>query len=468
MQTAKVPVTVVGGRYGVGQKDITPGMVLAIYKNAEQENPKDSFTVGINDDVTHLSLPTEPEPVVVPPGTKQCLFWGMGSDGTLSANKNAITLIGTNTDQHVQAHFVYDSKKAGGFTVSHVRFGPERIESSYEIQAADFISCSQSTWIPKFKEQLWANIKPGGTCVLNVPQRTAEEVGAMLPAVMKRHAAEKNINLYVIDANAVAKAAGLGRHTNNIMTAVFFKLSHVLEVNEAVTLFKESMRKAYKAKGSDIVNRNIDGVDQAFGNLLKIDYPREEWAKAEDVDTVCPSRPVFCTEVMDKMSALDAGDLPVSAFDPRGHFPTATTQYEKRGIALSVPVVDMDKCTQCNKCAAICPHAAIRPFLATQVEVDKAPATFEMRKAKGGVEVAGHMYRMQVAPDDCTGCQACSNTCADDALVMTPLPEVQNVEQTNWDFGIGLPDRGARVEKSSVKGSQFQLPMLEFSGACEG
>ncbi|CAK0893148.1 unnamed protein product, partial [Prorocentrum cordatum] len=468
MQTAQVPVTVLGGRYGLGQKDLTPGMVLSVFENSRKEMPKDGFTIGIDDDVTHTSLVPEAEPVLCPPGTKQCLFWGMGSDGTLSANKNAIKLIGTQTDQHVQAHFVYDSKKAGGCTVSHLRFGPERIESSYNIMSADFISCSQSTWVPKFKDQLWATIAPGGTCVLNIRQKTPEEVSEVLPAVMKRIAAERDIKLYTIDANAVAKACGLGRHTNNILTAVFFKLSEVLDVDEAISLFKDSMRKSYKAKGKDIVERNLKAVDQAFENLHRIHFPKDEWLSAVDHKPVDPGRPAFCTEVMDKMSALDADNLPVSAFDPRGHFPTATTMYEKRSFALSVPVTDMDKCTQCNKCAAICPHAAIRPFLITQVEADRAPQTFEMVKAKGGIETAGLMYRIQVAPDDCTGCQACSNTCGDGALTMTPLPEVVNMEQSNWDFGIKLPDRGSYVEKSTVKGAMFQKPMLEFSGACEG
>jgi homodimeric pyruvate:ferredoxin (flavodoxin) oxidoreductase len=468
MQTAGVPVTTIGGRYGLGQKDITPGMVMSIYANGELELPKDNFTIGIEDDITFSSLPAFPEPNVVPAGTKQCLFWGMGSDGTLSANKNVIKLIGTQTDQHVQAHFVYDSKKAGGCTVSHLRFGPERIESSYEIASADYISCSQSSWIRKFKEQILKNIRPGGTAVLNIPQKTVEDVSAALPAIMKRMAAEKDVQLYTIDANAVAKACGLGRHTNNILSAVFFKLSEVLDVDEAIELFKGSMRKSYKAKGQDIVNRNLEAVDQAFANLHKIEFSKEEWLNAVDENVDTSDRPAFCTEIMDPMSALNANELPVSAFDPRGHFPTATTQYEKRGIALSVPVTDMDKCTQCNKCAAICPHAAIRPFLMTQVEADQAPESFEMMKAKGGVETAGYMYRMQVAPDDCTGCQACSNTCGDGALTMTPFAKVIDVEKDNWSFGINIPNRGELVEKATVKGAQFQKPMLEFSGACEG
>jgi len=467
-QTASVPVTVLGGRYGLGQKDLTPGGVMSIFANGDSKTPKDSFTVGIEDDVTFGSLPAFPEPNTCPPGTKECMFWGMGSDGTLSANKNVIKLIGTQTEQHVQAHFVYDSKKAGGATVSHLRFGPERIESSYDIMAADYISCSQTSWIRKFKDQMWKKVKPGGTVVLNIAAKTTEEVTEFLPAIMKRTAAERDVNVYVIDANAVAKACGLGRHTNNILSAVFFKLSAVVEVNEAVDLFKNSMRKSYKAKGQDIVNRNIEAVDQAFANLIKVDFNKKEWLNSVDAEVDVSDRPAFCTEIMDKMAALDANELPVSAFDPRGHFPTATTQYEKRGIALTVPVTDMDKCTQCNKCAAICPHAAIRPFLVTQVEADQAPGSFTMQKAKGGVETAGYMYRMQVAPEDCTGCQACSNTCGDGALTMTTYAKVIDVENQNWDFGIAIADRGGLVDKTTVKGSQFQTPMLEFTGACEG
>jgi homodimeric pyruvate:ferredoxin (flavodoxin) oxidoreductase len=468
-QTGVTGIETFGGRYGLGSKNFTPGMADAVFNNLNQDSPINSFSVGITDDVTFRSVEQTMEPDVCPPGTRQCVFWGMGSDGTVSANKNAIKLIGENTDQYVHAYFAYDSKKAGGCTISHLRFGPEPIDSPYEITNADFVSCSQPTWIHKFTGQMLRTIKPGGVFVLNNPAKDADDAEARIPAALLREVAQKDVKFYTIDANKVAREAKLGRHTNNVLTSVFFKLSEVLPFEEAETLLKNSMRAAYQAKGEDVVKRNFRGVDLAIENLISISYDKQKWlALEEKSDLDEGNRPAFATEFMDPLNALEGNDLPVSAFEARGHYPNATTQWEKRGIALTVPVTDMDKCTHCNKCAAICPHAAIRPFLVSQLEVDKAPEAFEMAKAKGGAETAGYMYRIQVAPEDCTGCEACSFACGDGALTMTPLNDVIKEEKDNWSFAIGLPNRGERVNKFSLKGSQYMQPLLEFSGACEG
>jgi len=464
----KSSIQAVGGRYGLGSKEFTPAMAMGVYDNLKAENPIQSFSVGIEDDLTFRSISYGPEPDVCPPGTKQCMFWGMGSDGTVSGNKAAIKLIADNTDQHVNAYFAYDSKKAGGCTISHLRFGPHHIDSPYQITNADYVGVSQPTWVKKFTKMMVRDIKQGGTLVINNPSKNTADCEQRFPASLLRDIANKDVQLYVIDAARVAREAKLGRHTNNILSAVFFKLSGVLPFQEAIDLLKTSMRQQYQAKGEDVVMRNVRGVDLAIENLVKIEYDKARWADFNKAVAEDRERPAFATEFMDKLNQLEGDELPVSAFDPRAHYPNATTQYEKRGIALTVPVTDMSKCTQCNKCAAICPHAAIRPFLVSQLEEDEAPKEFHMSKAKGGAETAGYNYRIQVAPDDCTGCEACSWACGDGALTMTPFSDVIEVERDNWDFGIGLEGNGARVGRNSLKGSQFQKPYLEFSGACEG
>lgn len=468
LQTVGNSIKVVGGRYGLGSKEFTPSMARAVFDNLKQKRSIESFSVGIEDDVTHRSISVGPEPDVSLPGTRQCLFWGMGSDGTVSANKNAIKLIADNTDLFVQAYFAYDSKKAGGCTISHLRFGPHPIDSPYAIQNADYIAVSQRTWPHKFPNVMLETLKEKGAVVFNSASKTTAEFEEEMPQAILNQIGAKQAQVYTIDANMVARENGLGRHTNNVLASVFFKLSGVLPFEEAEKLLKQSMRKAYAAKGEELVQRNLKAVDAALANLVKVDVPYAKWANLKKVNTFDPNRPEFCTEIMDPLNALEGNKLPVSAFNPRGHSPNATTQYEKRGIALTVPIVDMDKCTQCNKCSMICPHAAIRPFLISQLEADIAPKEFDMRVAKGGNDVAGMMFRIQVAPEDCTGCEACTWACPDDALKMQPLPDVIEVERKNWTFAAKLPDRGYMVDKTTVKGSQFQKPLLEFSGACEG
>ncbi|EER08083.1 pyruvate:ferredoxin oxidoreductase, putative, partial [Perkinsus marinus ATCC 50983] len=468
LQSIGSTLKVIGGRYGLGSKEFTPAMAEAVFENLKQPRPVENFSVGIEDDVTHRSIKVGPEPDVSAPGTRQCLFWGMGSDGTVSANKSAIKLIADNTDQYVQAYFAYDSKKSGGCTISHLRFGPEKIESPYAIMNADYIAVSQRTWPHKFPRVIVETLKPGGIAVFNSASKTAEEFLAEMPEAVINQLGEKEAHIYTIDASKVARENGLGRHTNNVLAAVFFKLADIIPYESAEKLLKDAMKKAYSAKGEDLVQRNYKGVDAAIANLVEIQYDPKvfsTYSKPEDVD---PTRPAFCTDLMDRLNALEGNNLPVSSFDPRGHYPPATTQYEKRGVALTIPIVDMDKCTQCNKCSAICPHAAIRPFLISQLEADVAPKAFDMRMAKGGNDVAGMMYRIQVAPEDCTGCEACSWACPDNALTMTPLEDVVEVQRPNWSFAISLPSRGYMVDRHTLKGSQFQQPMLEFSGACEG
>jgi pyruvate dehydrogenase (NADP+) len=468
LQTVGNSIKVIGGRYGLGSKEFTPAMARAVFDNLKQPNPLQSFSVGIEDDVTHKSIKVGPEPDVSAPGTRQCLFWGMGSDGTVSANKNAIKLIADHTDLNVQAYFAYDSKKAGGCTISHMRFGPSEIDAPYAIQKADYIAVSQRTWPHKFPNVMLETLADGGSVVFNSASKSAADFEAEMPQAILNEIGRKHANVYTIDANKVARENGLGRHTNNVLAAVFFKLSGVLPYDEAEKLLKQSMRKAYAAKGEELVNRNLKAVDAAIENLVKIEAPFAKWESFSKIEPVDPTRPEFCTKIMDPLNALEGNALPVSAFNPRGHYPPATTQYEKRGIALTVPIVDMDKCTQCNKCSMICPHAAIRPFLISQLEMDQAPKEFDMRVAKGGNDVAGMMFRIQVAPEDCTGCEACSWACPDDALTMTPLPDVIETERANWSFAANLPNRGYMVDKNTLKGSQFQKPLLEFSGACEG
>ena len=338
LHTSGRNIKVVGGRYGLGSKEFTPAMARAVYENMQQTTPIESFSVGIDDDVTRRSLTVGAEPEVAPSSQRQCLFWGMGSDGTVSANKNAIKMIADNTNLNVQAYFAYDSKKAGGCTISHLRFGPDPIDSPYAVMAADYIAVSQRTWPSKFPNAMLETLKEGGSVVFNSKSKTAAEFMAEMPVPIVNQVGIKKANVYTIDANKVARENGLGRHTNNVLSAVFFKLSNVLDFPQAEKLLKDSMRKSYASKGEELVQRNIRALDSAIENLVKIPVDFESWARfKKQVPPVDPKRPEFCTEVMDKMNALEGNSLPVSMFNPRGHYPPATTQYEKRGIALTIP-----------------------------------------------------------------------------------------------------------------------------------
>lgn len=471
---------VLGGRYGLGSKDLTPKDAMAVFHNGEVNEPKRKFTVGIVDDVTQLSLP----PVSLDKLPKadesvtECVFFAMGSDGTVSANKNAIKLIGSNTDLYVQGHIVYDSKKAGGATVSHLRFGGKPINKPYEIVEAGYVAVHEPTWPKKFPKAIMAKLRPGGTLVLNSHCTTPAELERILPCEMLRAISEKEAQLWVVDALAIAKRYGLGKHINNVMQAVFFKLgfdSSILDYEtKALPMLLDSLAKTYSRKGEETIRRNSEATKAATASLVRIEVP-QAWATAVVDSTATGS--FTGDQAYDKLSyrvgRMEGSELPVSAIDVRGRYPTGMTKHEKRGIAPMIPIVDMDKCTQCNLCSVICPHAAIRPFLLDTVENDAVPT--ETRPAKGGSEVQGFHYRIQVTPLDCTGCEACSWACPDDALTMVNVstlgddPVVAR-ETDNWNYLINLPERSTPRHNSreTARQSQLSLPMLEFSGACAG
>jgi len=469
---------IVGGRYGLGSKDFTPAMVKAVFDNLAQDAPKNHFTVGITDDVTYTSLPLGEEVDVAPEGTIQCKFWGLGADGTVGANKSAIKIVGNNTDLYAQGYFAYDAKKSGGITMSHLRFGKERIQSPYLIKTADYIACHNPAFVRKY--DLLAGIKDGGTFVLNCPWN-ADELNAHLPASLKRTIAEKHLNFYTIDAVKLAGKVGLGGRINMIMQTVFFKLAKVLPVDEAVTHLKEAIVKAYGKKGEKVVQMNYAGVDAALDNLVKVDVPAG-WASAPSSGGEAPSDPEWVLKVMRPMIMQDGDNLPVSAFaaeldgayqwtGPDGSFPVATTKYEKRGVAINVPEWNAENCIQCNQCAFVCPHAAIRPILVSEEGLAGAPAAFNTIPAMGkGME--GLKFRIQVSTLDCTGCGNCADICpgkkGEKALVMKPLVSQTEREVANHEFSVKLPVRDDVMSAETVKGSQFRQPLFEFSGACPG
>ncbi|XP_064607290.1 pyruvate:ferredoxin oxidoreductase-like [Liolophura sinensis] len=466
---AKRQALITGGQYGLASKEFTPEMVQAVFENLNAEKPKESYVIGIEDDVTHTSLPYGAPLKTIPEGTKQCIFWGLGSDGTVGAAKEAIKTIGLNTPLKAQGHFVYDSHKADGVTISHVRFGPEDIKSEYTIHSdADYVSCAHPSYVYKFN-QLLEPLKPGGTFVLNSPWVTMEEMQAKLPALIKQQIAEKKLQFYNIDAIGLAAKVGLGKRINMIMQAAFYELSGVLPVEDAMQLLKRSIEKSYGHKGPKIVESNQSAVDSARKSIQKIDYP-SSWDRsdANAAKKSASNEPEFVEKIMHPVLALEGDKLPVSAFEPGGYMPIGTTEYEKRGIAPNIPVWIPDACTQCNYCAIVCPHAVVRPFLLDKNEAKSAPPGFEARKAKGGAEVSGFNYTIQISPMDCTGCEVCVESCPDDALYMAPFNEVAEKYRPHWDYAIKLDEKGEIGDKFTVKGSQFEKPLMEFSGACAG
>ena len=457
---------VVGGRYGLGSKDFTPSMVKAVFDNLTGRRPKNHFTVGITDDVTFTSLPITEEIDTTPEGTVRCKFWGLGADGTVGANKNAIKIIGENTDLFAQAYFAYDAKKSGGITMSHLRFSPHRIQSAYLLTKSDFIACHNPAFVRQY--DILNGIKDGGTFLLNSPW-TLEEMDKNLPDHLKRTIATKKLNFYNIDAVKIASELGLGGRINMIMQAAFFKIANVLPEKEAIGLIKDAIRETYGKKGEKVVEMNIQAVDKALESLQKIEVP-ESWSTAgikpylEDEEV-----PEFVSQVMRPMLAQQGDRLPVSLMPPDGVFPTGTTRYEKRGIAIQAPEWIPDNCIQCNQCSFVCPHAVIRPLLAKPEDLKDAPETFETVEAKGK-ELKGLRYRIQVSPLDCTGCGNCAHVCPakKKALVMKPLSELKDREVKNHIFSTQLPNLGDVMPPTSVKGSQFRQPLFEFSGACAG
>jgi homodimeric pyruvate:ferredoxin (flavodoxin) oxidoreductase len=458
-------IVLIGGRYGLGSKDFIPEHALAVYANLAAAKPIPRFTVGINDDVTLTSVPYVNERVdTLPEGTRQCIFWGIGSDGTVGANRSAVRIIGDNSDLMVQAYFAFDAFKSGGVTASHLRFGPKPITAQYLVTNADYIACHFQEYVKRFN--MLDNIKEGGTFVLN-SRWSFEDLEKELPADFRHKLFEKKVKFYNVDARSICDGFGLGKRINMLMQACFFKLSGVLPMAEAQRLLNESIVKEYGKKGGKVVEMNQAVVNAVFAG----DLPQEvkvpaSWAKAVDVTTRADTGNDFVDKIMRPMMDFKGDDLPVSMMSPGGIFPVGTTAYAKRAIAAYIPAWIPEKCTQCNYCSYVCPHAAIRPFVLTDQEAQAAPESFISRKAKGDFQ--GMNYRIQVAPEDCTGCGVCVETCPDDALEMTDAFTVTPVQRSNWDFGLSLPSRGHMTDRYSLKGSQFQQPLLEFSGACEG
>ncbi len=458
---------IVGGRYGLSSKDTTPAMITAVYDNLKQNEPKNRFTVGIVDDVTFTSLPKKEEFSAVPKGTFEAKFYGLGSDGTVGANKNSIKIIGENTDKYCQAYFAYDSKKSGGITTSHLRFGDKPIHSSYLVGKPDFVACHVPSYLDKY--DMLRGMKKGGTFLLNSIW-DEEETKEKLPDSMKKFMAENEIKLYIINATKIAEEIGLGSRTNTIMQSAFFKISNVIPYDLAVDQMKSAIVKSFGNKGEDIVNMNHAAVDEG-GQVIKLEVPKE-WAKLDGKDKKAERNvPDFIKNVVDPINHLQGDDLPVSAFLDRedGTMPAGTSQYEKRGIAVNVPEWIPENCIQCNQCAYVCPHAVIRPFLVDEKEEATMPEGVKLLDTKG--KFAPLKFRIQISPLDCTGCGNCADICPakEKALVMKSL-DSQMGEVENWDFfAANISYKDSIVEKDkTVKNSQFAQPLFEFHGACAG
>lgn len=462
----KAPL-IIGGRYGLGSKDTTSAQIIAVYENLKTENPKNAFTIGINDDVTYTSLDVKEEVNTAPEGTIRCKFWGLGSDGTVGANKNAIKIIGDKTDMYAQGYFSYDSKKSGGVTISHLRFGKKPIKSTYLINEADFVACHNQSYV--YQYDVLKGLKKGGTFVLNC-QWSVDELSDKLPAAMKKYIADNHIEFYTIDATDIAVEIGLGNRINMIMQSAFFKLAKVVPLDAAIAYLKEAIDHSYGNKGEAVVNMNYAAVERGINALVKVEVPTD-WTSSAEEAAATSEVPDFIKNVLLPMNKQEGDTLPVSTFVGMedGTFPMGTAAYEKRGIAVYVPEWQMDKCIQCNQCSFVCPHAAIRPFLMTEEEMTKAPERFKGKQATGkGFE--GLSYRIQVSPMDCAGCGNCADICLakEKALIMKPLESQLEVEVPNWDYAVTLPIKDDLMPLTTIKGSQFAQPLLEFSGACAG
>ena len=462
----RTDIECIGGRYGLSSKDTTPAQMKAVYDNMKGEK-KDHFTVGINDDVTHLSLPVGENIVTSGKSIISCKFWGLGSDGTVGANKNSIKIIGDNTDQYAQAYFEYDSKKSGGVTKSHLRFGHEPIHSTYYVTMADFVACHKQSYMKSY--DIVNEIKPGGTFLLNTNWKGAE-LEEHLPNRAKRIIAQRGINFYVIDATEIAAELGLGNRTNTVLQAAFFKLSNILPIDEAVDYMKAAIVKSYSKKGQKIVDMNCNAVDRGIDAAYKYEVP-ESWKDLQDEEPqVDMSLPPYIRNIQIPVNNQIGDTLPVSAFMPYadGVYPVGTSQYERRGIAVKVPHWIAENCIGCNKCSLVCPHACIRPVLVNEKEKENLPESFQVKPAIGkGFE--GLSYRIQVDPVDCLGCSSCVNACPakEKALVMMPLEE-EMPQMANWDAAKSVSIKKTPMDKFTVKGSQYLRPLYEFSGACAG
>ena len=458
---------IIGGIYGLASKDTTPAHIKAVYDNLKSSNPKNGFTVGIVDDVTNKSIPVDKEFKISQEGTIRCKFWGLGSDGTVGANKQAIKIIGNNTDMFAQAYFAYDSKKSGGITMSHLRFGKTPIRSTYLIDEADYIACHNQSYVHEY--DLLKGLKKGGVFVLNCIWDD-KELDNHLPAKLKKYIANNDIQFYTINATNIAQEIGLGNRINMIMQSAFFKLAEIIPEDEAIDYLKDSIKKAYGKKGDKVVNMNYSAVEKGRDSLVKINVP-ESWKTAID-EVVESDEPEFIKNILRPINAQEGDDLPVSAFKgiEDGTLPNGTAAYEKRGVGVSVPEWIIENCIQCNQCSYICPHSTIRPFLLNEEEVQNAPEAFETKKAVGkGLE--GLQYKIQVDTMDCTGCGNCADICPakEKALVMKPLETQIEKEIPNWEYAVSkVSYKGDLMPPTTVKGSQFRQPLIEFSGACAG
>ena len=467
-------VKVYTGRYGLGSKDTTPGDIIAVYRNAESETPKRRFTIGIVDDVTNLSLPIVENPDTTPKGTHSCKFWGLGADGTVGANKNSIKIIGDNTDMYAQGYFAYDSKKSGGLTVSHLRFGKTPIKSTYYISKADFVACHNPSYVDKY--DIVDDLKEGGSFLLNCPWDT-EELSERLPGKMKKILAERHINFYTIDGIKIGKEIGLGGRINTVLQSAFFKIADIIPADKAKELMKAAAKKSYMKKGQAIVDMNYAAIDRGMEDLKKVEIPAD-WANAVDNSVADKAEGngalvEYVNEILKPVNAYKGNKLPVSTFMDHvdGTAPNGSAAYEKRGIAVDVPEWNPENCIQCNRCAIVCPHAVIRPVAMTADELAKAP---EGTKSLPMMGLKDLNFVMTVSTLDCTGCGTCAQVCPGKkgakALTMQPI-DSQRPKQAVFDYALTLEDKPEVHEKfkfTTVKGSQFKQPLLEFSGACAG
>ena len=468
-------ITLVGGRYGLGSKDTPPSSVFAVYKELEKDEPKNRFTIGIVDDVTNLSLPeVKPAPITSAPGTVECKFWGLGGDGTVGANKNSTKIIGDHTDKYIQAYFQYDSKKTGGITISHLRFGDNPIRSPYYINQADFVACHNPSYVVKGYKMV-QDVKPGGIFMINC-QWSDEELNQHMPAEAKQYIAKNNIQLYTINAIDKAIEIGMGKRTNTILQSAFFKLANVMPIDEAVEYMKAAAKKSYSKKGDAVVEMNYKAIDAGVDAVHKVEVPAD-WATAVDDKkpverTGRPATVKMVNELLDPIGKMDGDSLPVSAFKDiaDGQFETGASAYEKRGTAVMVPEWNPASCVQCNSCAFVCSHATIRPFILDAKEQAEAPSQIKLADSKHATDTT-MKYTMSVSPLDCMGCGECVTVCpkAGDALKMVPQ-ESQAEEQPVFDYlvaNVGKKDIKPALVNTPI-GSQYNQPLLEFSGSCAG
>ena len=470
LATVKSMPLVVGGRYGLSSKEFTPAMVKAVYDNLARPKPKNHFTVGIHDDVSHTSLEYDPAFSTESDEVVRALFYGLGADGTVGANKNSIKIIGENTPNNAQGYFVYDSKKSGAVTVSHLRFGPRPIRSTYLISKANFVACHQ--WIFLERYDMLSALVEGGTFLLNSPYGK-DEVWDKLPRAVQEQLLAKKAKFYVIDAYSVARETGMGSRMNTILQVCFFAISKVLPRDEAIEAIRKSIRDTYGRKGEDIVQKNMKAVDETLAHLFEVDVPKSVTSTLEMPPPFPDNAPVFERNVLGAIYGNRGDELPVSAFPVDGTFPTGTARWEKRNLALEIPAWDTTTCIQCGKCAMVCPHSVIRIKVYDGKLLDGAPETFKATAARDK-EWAGMKYTIQVAPEDCTGCGICVDICPAKnktetrlkAINMAPQPALRESERNNWEFFLNLPELDRRnIKISTIRQQQVQEPLFEFSGA---